>query len=95
MAPRKMNHKFFGNTIRTGSDRRGIFRHLHQIELGKGFRMPMRGELAPPVMVLRDEETDGSAWAVVAFCAVGIGLTLYLAATTADLPALIVQYNLF
>lgn len=57
--------------------------------------MPMRGELAPPAMVIRDEGTDGSAWAVIAFCAVGVGLTLYLAATTADLSALIVQYNIF
>jgi hypothetical protein len=95
MGPRKLNHKFFGNTIRMGSERRGIFRHQDQPELGKGFRMPMRGKLAPPAMALRDDQTDSSAWAVVAFCAVGIGLSLYLASTTADLPALIMQYNLF
>ena len=46
-------------------------------------------------MVMRDEATDGSAWAVIAFCAVGVGLTVYLAATTADLSTLIVQYNIF
>jgi len=57
--------------------------------------MPMRGELASPATIMRDEETDGSAWAVVAFCAVGIGFTLYLAAGTADLSVLIMQYNMF
>jgi hypothetical protein len=57
--------------------------------------MSMRTELAPRPLLAKRDEDDNGAWAVIGFCAIGIALTLYLAATTSDLPALITAYSMF
>ena len=42
--------------------------------------MPMRGELVAPIAQLNDAAWDRDAWTVIVFCAVGLLLTLVLAA---------------
>jgi hypothetical protein len=56
--------------------------------------MPMRGELAAPIARITDEAWDRDAWLVIAFCAVGLILSLWLAATS-DPSLLSLQYGAF
>jgi hypothetical protein len=67
--------------------------------------VPMRSELAlPPTRSLaapavrsRDATSDSDAWAVVCFCLIGLAMSLYFAFSSlpiAELPVLVVQYNL-
>jgi hypothetical protein len=57
--------------------------------------MPMRGELVMPATWKRGEDEDASAWAVISVCAIAAAVALCFAATTNDLAALIMQYNVF
>jgi hypothetical protein len=59
-----------------------------------GEHMPMRSELAMTPM--RNNAADNSAWAVIAFCLVGLVLTLCLGLygmSFDDLSQLMLQYN--
>ena len=57
--------------------------------------MPMRGELAVPTPRSQPNTQDDSAWAVIAFCLIGLLVTLYHISQSLDqLPLLVMQYNL-
>jgi hypothetical protein len=48
-----------------------------------------------PATWKRGEDEDASAWAVISVCAIAAAVALCFAATTNDLAALIMQYNVF
>jgi hypothetical protein len=50
--------------------------------------MPMRGELVAPIAQLSDEAWDRDAWTVIVFCAVGLFMTVLLAAHDPSILAL-------
>jgi hypothetical protein len=62
--------------------------------------MPNRGELPTPVMRARSADNSGKpdldtdAWTIIAFCAIGLAMTFYVALSTVGtdtLPTLMAQ----
>jgi hypothetical protein len=60
--------------------------------------MPMRGELAVPAMRPDTGATAHDAWAIIAFCLIGLGMSIYVSVNSTlldQIPVLIIQSNLF
>ncbi len=60
--------------------------------------MPMRGELAVPAMRPGAGATAHDAWPIIAFCLIGLGMSIYVSVNSTlldQIPVLIIQSNLF
>jgi hypothetical protein len=81
---------FFGSTRQLAHSAGNVMKKDHD--------MPMRNELAAPSMRLpKVAPVYREAWAIIAFCFIGLAVSLYFAAQNVALdqvPLLIVQYNL-